>query len=188
MVSKLMTIEEWKSFGEFVGRYEFSNMGRIRSLMNGDKSREEPRVLKTYNSKKGYSWGRMYFNGEKRSAQVHRLVMTAFIGSAPEGCNIDHINGDKSDNRLSNLEYVTNRENKLRGVTGKKVYSQLRGVTFDKQICRWKSQIRDSTGRKIHIGTFDSDIEASSAYSEILRIIHLDRHDVMKKVMKFRRK
>jgi hypothetical protein len=50
-------------------------------------------------------------DGSRKAEQVHRLVAAAFLGPISAGCEVNHKNGNKSDNRVANLEYVSHREN-----------------------------------------------------------------------------
>ena len=68
------------------------------------------RVIPEMNSK-GYLRFRITVDGRKCHFRVHRVVYLATHGSIPEGCHIDHINGNKQDNRACNLRPLTNREN-----------------------------------------------------------------------------
>ena len=107
--------EKWKPVEGFP-RYEVSNMGRVRSncCNNGRKLRY---LLKPCPCLKGYysvklcgkesETGRVYVSCK----QVHRLVAHAFLGECPQGYVVDHINGDPSDNRKSNLRLCTHTEN-----------------------------------------------------------------------------
>jgi hypothetical protein len=54
-----------------------------------------------------------------KSVSAHRFIYSYFRGEIPEGLVIDHINGDKSDNRLNNLQAITQYENTVRGKLGK---------------------------------------------------------------------
>ena len=82
------------------------------SLRNNLKGELKP--LKLSIKKTGYKYANMYYGNQKHqrsSLRVHRLVWLTFKGSIPEGWVIDHINGDKGDNRLENLQCITASEN-----------------------------------------------------------------------------
>lgn len=92
--------------------YEVSNTGDVRN-------RRTLKVLTPSLNRKGYPFvciwteptGIQGMRGESRTVTVHRLVADAFLGPLPEGLTTNHKNGRKTDNRASNLEYLTNREN-----------------------------------------------------------------------------
>lgn len=82
-------------------RYEVSSLGRVRRA-------ETQRVLKAHLSRPG---GYLHVPIGPRSYGVHRLVALAFLGERPEGHSVDHVNGDREDNRVENLQYVPHAEN-----------------------------------------------------------------------------
>ncbi len=91
-----------------------SNMGRVRSepLPERTTGRQRGRILTPSLNRKGYRWFRICIPGRRpRSSTVHRAVAAAFLGVRSPDVQVNHKNGDKSDNRLENLEYVTCREN-----------------------------------------------------------------------------
>ena len=107
--------EEWRSV---VGwpTYEISNLGRLRSLMcshgrGGLTARQEPRVCKLRPASNGYLRYRLQERRSSRSAPVHHLVLEAFRGQRPDGTEAAHLNGDRADNRVENLEWVTHVAN-----------------------------------------------------------------------------
>lgn len=75
---------------------------------NGWNAHPGPRVL-AQQVRNGYRFVRI--GGERKKYTVHSLVLRAFVGERPAGLQIRHLNGDKSDNRLDNLEYGTAKEN-----------------------------------------------------------------------------
>jgi hypothetical protein len=101
---------------------------------------------------------------------AHRIAWLYARGEWPKV--IDHINGDRGDNRLCNLREVTKRANSqnMRGAMSNSA-SRLIGASPDKQTGRWLSQIRID-GKKHHIGRFDTAAEAHQAYLAAKRIHH----------------
>lgn len=101
--------EIWKKIPNF-SRYEASNLGRLRSL--NYKRTGKVKVLKPAQSPDGYMKTVLLDDeGKYRSWTVHLFVMLAFVGEKPNGMEVNHKNGDKTDNRVENLEYVTHRYN-----------------------------------------------------------------------------
>ena len=107
------TEEVWKPIVGYEGRYEVSNMGRIKSL---PKYHRQERIMKPYtNPHHGYVEVHLSKNGKAKPHRVHKLVMEAFTDYRSKGYalyqEIDHIDGDKTNNALSNLQVVTHKEN-----------------------------------------------------------------------------
>lgn len=101
-------IELWKDIEGFEG-YQVSNQGNVRSLKKG----KEPKILKPYKNSTGYLYINLYKNNKMYAKRVHKLVAEAFIPNTTEGkTEVNHINGNKTDNRLINLEFVSPSENK----------------------------------------------------------------------------
>jgi len=101
-------MEIWKDVIGYEGIYQVSNTGRVKSFCR-DKN---GRILKPGKTSGGYLTVGLYLDGKGKTIQVHRLVLEAHIGPAPspkhEG---NHKNGDKTDNGVENLEWVTPSEN-----------------------------------------------------------------------------
>lgn len=96
-----MNNEAWKPIEGFPP-YEVSNLGRVRGYRC---------VLRPCTDHSGYK-GVILYNGSSKSFRsVHRLVASAFCDGWFDGAEVNHVNGDKSDNRAENLEWVTREEN-----------------------------------------------------------------------------
>lgn len=117
--------EEWKSVPGYEGRYEVSDLGRVRSLdvlapcRGGKKSWHRGKILRfgyTKGSGRGYPYVLLHDGSSGRhrgrTFTVHRLVLTAFIGPRAVGDEARHVNGNPEDCRLANLRWGTSRENK----------------------------------------------------------------------------
>lgn len=103
--------EEWRPIEGYEGSYEISSLGRVRSIRvwtNGLK----PKVKKPNTHRLGYKFIFLSKDAKPKNYYVHRLVAAAFIGPA-NGREVNHKNGDKTDNRVWNLEY-TDRSGNMR--------------------------------------------------------------------------
>lgn len=99
-----MITEEWRP-APGAAFYEVSSLGRVRS----------PRgPIKMQADKAGYLRFSSRWSGISHTRFAHCLVAMAFIGPRPEGMEVDHVDGDKSNCRADNLEYVTHAENQRR--------------------------------------------------------------------------
>lgn len=94
---------------------------------------------------------------------AHRIVWMMGYGSDPAGLQIDHINHEKSDNRLVNLRLATNSENQQNKAGKTNGTSVFKGVGFAKRQGKWQAFICQA-GRKVHLGTFNNEIAAAMAY------------------------
>ena len=98
-------------------------------------------------------------NSEGRTVLMHRVIT-----AAPQGVQVDHINGDGLDNRRDNLRLCTHAEN-LRNQRVKPHSSKYKGVYWDARDGKWQAQIRID-GRKKNLGYFTSELDAGRAYDE----------------------
>lgn len=99
--------EEWKTIPQF-SNYEASNIGRIRRSPFSDRAPNlTGAVLKTTINWKGYECVGLNQDGKKTSQFVHRLVAFAWIPNPDNLEQIDHINENKTDNRIENLRWVS---------------------------------------------------------------------------------
>lgn len=117
MATRTMTQEKWKPIDGYDGAYEVSSFGNVRSYQNfGYELKKEPKILRQTINSYGYPSVMLCKKGKRRYRAVHRLVAETFIKPENLSLQVDHINGVKTDNRVSNLEWVTPRENTLRSV------------------------------------------------------------------------
>lgn len=100
--------EIWRDIPGYEGRYQASNLGRIRSVDHEVVRVYKGRVLRPRLSPKGYQVVTISGSGP---VFVHGLVAAAFLGKKPENSQVRHLNGDPSDARADNLAYGTQSEN-----------------------------------------------------------------------------
>lgn len=103
-------LEEWRDVIGYEGLYQVSYYGQVKRLANTPRCKTE-RILKLFNNPSGYPFVVLSANGKTKSLMVHRLVATAFMGACPVGFEVNHKDGNKENNFISNLEYVTRGEN-----------------------------------------------------------------------------
>ncbi|WP_372462860.1 NUMOD4 motif-containing HNH endonuclease [Rhodococcus rhodochrous] len=110
-------IEIWKPIPGFEGYYDVSNQGNVRGLdrivpAGPRQYRIKGKVLKPrVNVQTSYLSVSLRKNGATHYLHIHTLVLLAFVSPRPDGMEVCHNNGDRSDNRLSNLRYGTPSEN-----------------------------------------------------------------------------
>lgn len=99
-----MSICEWAKSPIHPELYSVSTNGDVRNDITG-------RILKPATDKHGYLYYVLCYQGDRRTVKAHRLVAEAWIPNPDNKPAVDHINGDKTDNRADNLRWVTNKEN-----------------------------------------------------------------------------
>ena len=108
--------EEWKPIQDYEGLYEVSNLGNVRSVDHYVKnSRNSCRLIHSSPKKKsitnGYEMVWLHKNNKGKLFYVHRLVAKAFIPNKMDKPFINHIDGNRMNNRVDNLEWCTQSEN-----------------------------------------------------------------------------
>lgn len=164
--------EIWKPVTGFENFYEISNKGRIKSLRrkvniwNGQRTLEE-RILAAATSPLGYKRICLRNGKNKRRVFLHRLVAYEFIPNTDNKPQIDHIDGNPSNNSVENLRWVTAKENSNNPITKQrqKAGAKRKGIpkaTQAKayQATRKKVMMCDRNTKQI-IRTFESVIQAA---------------------------
>ncbi len=113
-----LLLEHWRPVVEYEGLYEVSNVGVVRSLgrtirrSDGRVQTKLPRVVKQCDFGTGYLSVRLFDrDGRKVAVGVQRVVLAAFVGPCPDGCEACHNNGNRADCRASNLRWDTHVNN-----------------------------------------------------------------------------
>jgi hypothetical protein len=100
----------WKPVVGYEGLYEISSLGKVRSIYRG---RNTGKALAPIKSQNGYLVVTPSKNGVVKQKSIHRLVAMAFLPNPKSKICVNHINGDKHDNRVENLEWATYQENEV---------------------------------------------------------------------------
>lgn len=107
--------EEWRAIPGYEGAYEVSSLGRVRSLTRvTDRGRKwRGRLMTPCPLNNDYLIVTLWKDGRQRSPLVHRLVLSAFVGPPDEGTEAMHLDGDRTNNAITNLSWGTHAENQL---------------------------------------------------------------------------
>ena len=106
--------EIWKDIKGYEGKYQVSNLGRVRSLYDQNQFKKTHRIkLLKFNIRSGYYNVNLNNHRKRKSFQVHRLVAFAFIPNFDNKPIINHIDENRLNNKVDNLEWCTQKENVL---------------------------------------------------------------------------
>lgn len=168
-------IEIWKDIPNYGGIYQVSNFGNVKSKerislhpisgMNNLKGKE----LKKGLSSSGYYIVNL-FKEKNNTILVHKLVAISFLNYIPNNRKlvIDHIDGNKLNNNLENLQIITQRENIIKSKNKKNDTSKFIGVHFNKRAKKYQSQIYYNN-KRIHLGYFNNELDAKNAYIDFIK-------------------
>lgn len=103
-------MEVWRDIKGFEGRYQVSNLGRVKSLAR--RMVVKDRILKPFGNNKGYKCVHLW-NIQHKEPLIHRLVAEAFIPNPDGKKEVNHKDGNPLNNEVNNLEWCTHSENML---------------------------------------------------------------------------
>lgn len=156
-------IEEWRDIKSYEGLYQVSNLGRIKSL-NYRRSGKEGILRSSINSK-----GYLTVSLGNKTFSVHQLVAESFLNHTIDKYTmvVNHIDGNKLNNNINNLESVSHRSNcsseKCFRKNSKNYTSEFDGVSLNKTIKKYVVYIQFEN-KNYNIGNFLNELEASSEY------------------------
>lgn len=116
--------EQWRPVVDYEGTYEVSDLGNIRSVRREVLNKHgriqvfSARKKACRPSDKGYLQVKLYKDGEKKNGAVHRIVAAAFLGPCPDGHVVDHIDRDRGNPKLTNLQHMTQEDSDAQGGRG----------------------------------------------------------------------
>ena len=166
-----MEKEIWKWIPGYENLYEVSNYGNVRSYFNNKWGTTNEAKIKTLTiNNRGYYYVNLSKNGKYKPFTVHKLVAMTFINHKKDsamGIVINHIDNNKLNNHVSNLEWVTQRYNTQCHKTDV-------GVYFNKNRNKWYSQIQIKN-KDIHLGCFKDKNDALKTYQ--IALLNINKYD-----------
>lgn len=156
--------EVWKPIIDHKELYEVSNYGRVKSLERrvyilNKPCVYKPLILKASLGKRGYYEIKLSVNYTSKVKKIHRLIAEYFIDNPENKPQVNHIDGNKLNNDILNLEWVNNRENSCHKVKNSNCTSKFIGVSYFKRDNKWRSSIQFN-GKSIRFGMFKTEEEA----------------------------
>ena len=101
--------EEWRDIKGFEGKYQISNMGRVKSLNYRHTGKEK--ILKSYDYGQGYLYVHLCKDGKRKQCRINRLVAQAFISNSDNLPEVNHKDENKKNNCVENLEWCSKSYN-----------------------------------------------------------------------------
>lgn len=171
---KKMSKEAWKDIKGYEGYYKVSNFGDVLSLWrvvgnsgckNSNLMSVNGGVLKKNLDSHGYYIVNLSKAKTRKTVKVHLLVWDAFGNRPRDGrkLQVDHIDNNKLNNRIDNLQLLSNRDNCIKSKASKPKTSKFTGVHYNMGKKKWQSTIQIN-GETKHLGYFDQEIKAYEAY------------------------
>jgi hypothetical protein len=177
--------EIWEEILGYEGLYQVSNRGNVKSLSRTITKGNityatKDKLLKQSIDTVGYPYVNLSYYKKQKTFRVHQLVAFAFLNHTPnkyDGLLVDHIDGNKLNNNLWNIQLVTNRKNSSKDRKNKT--SKFTGVSWHKQSNKWLAQVRKNN-KVEYLGVFEKEEEAAIAYLNSLQAERMYSEEDMK--------
>ena len=118
--------EVWKDIRGYEGLYQVSNLGRVKSLLRGST---EGKILCPLEHRQGYLHVRLYKKGVYKQFSIHRLVAITYLDNPNNFLEVNHIDENKKNNRVDNLEWCTYKYNSNYGTCRQKISEHMKKRT-----------------------------------------------------------
>ena len=159
-------METWKTINGYEGKYEISSEGRVKSLAWGKKKILKPGMSNLY------LFVGLYKNGKLTSTRIHTLVWDHFGDELRNGTKltIDHVDENKLNNNIRNLQLLPIRENVSKGYKKIETTSKYTGVCWQPKRNKWIATIFIK-GKIKNLGRFIDEYDAHLAYQKALKTV-----------------
>ena len=154
--------EEWRTISDYEN-YQISNMGRVKNI-------KTEKILKLSIGYRGYCQISLWKDGKGTTSMVHRKVAHEFLENPKEELYIDHIDRNRTNNCINNLRWVNSSQNQMNRTKSINKTSAFKGVSFEKNIGKWRCQIRIDGKLQRHV-YFEIEKDAARKYDEIAALL-----------------
>lgn len=132
-----MEKEIWSPINGYEGLYEVSNLGNVRSLGKGKSNASKKRNLKNSKVYGGYLIVRLCKNGKMKNYKIHRLVAEAFIPNWFDEPQVNHIDENKLNNNVDNLEWCDAKYNSNHGTRNERIFRKTTNGKLSKPVLQF---------------------------------------------------
>ena len=139
--------EIWKDIKGYEGLYQVSNMGRVKSFNYKNTGKEG--ILEGSKNKRGYKVVHLSKNGKTNHYRIHRLVAITFIPNPNNYPEVNHIDEDKNNNRMDNLEWCDGKYNLNYGTRNKRISEHRKGKCSGKEHPRYGKSMNKKNKNKL---------------------------------------
>lgn len=162
--------EIWKDIKDYEGRYRISSFGNAKTIIKGNDL-----VLKSYVANSGYLFIRPFKDKKFHNLYIHSMVAMTFLNHVPNKgvIAIDHIDNNRLNNHVNNLQIISVRENISKTPHKKNYSSKYTGVCLNKSSNTWLSRILINGQRK-YLGQFKNEYDAHLAYQKALSELNIN--------------
>ena len=142
----------WKKVNCEFDNYEISNYCQVKNITTG-------KILKSYVDKYGYLYHGLSKNGKTKKFKLHRLMALTFLENKENKKEVNHKDGDRKNNLMYNLEWVTHFENQTHKIRNRNFSSKYLGVSYIEKYNKWRAQIQINN-KKYELGIYNTELEA----------------------------
>lgn len=162
--------EIFKNIPGYKNHYQISTLGNLKSLKFGKE-----KILKQSIDSYGYAHVILSKNNVKKGFTIHKLMVLTFFDKYHNPKLVcDHIDNVKLNNNINNLQLITIRENSSKDQFRLNRYSRFVGVSFNKNLKKWTSQIHINK-KLIHLGVFCCETKAHLTYQNKLKNLYYEK-------------
>jgi hypothetical protein len=163
-------VEEWKDVPDYEGLYQVSDLGRVKSLerfLKGKVKRTlQEKIIKTPLNSNGYPTLGLCKDNCRKTLTVHRIMGMTFLGLTKDTIGVcDHIDNNRQNNELSNLQIISSRLNCKKDAKNKTNYNGVK--KYGDKFC---ANIKLNR-KNLYLGIFDSPVEAHKKYEEAFNLL-----------------